>query len=208
MSASTPRRERPAATAARVRTGAHRSGRGLVGALVPSVLAVAAVTSLITALAVWQGETPDQPGAAASTTREQAALTTREQAATSRAPATSTPASPTATPTASATPSPTPSVKTTEPVAQDLEVVVLNQTTRSGLAGTVADRLRSSGWEVPAVGNFRGIVPATTVYYPDGAEAAALAVAEALPTAPRVRPRFGNLSTTRLTVVVTSSYPA
>lgn len=75
------------------------------------------------------------------------------------------------------------------------------------MPGSVADVLRGKGWTVPAVGNFRGIVPATTVYYPEGEEAAAQAAAESLPTDPRTRPRFGNLSTTRLTVVVTDSYP-
>lgn len=185
----------------RVRAGAHRSGRGLVGAVMPSVLAVAAVASLVTALAVWQGETPDQPGAAASTTRQEAAGPTGGTAPardTSPAPATSKAPSPTPTPSAT---------KTREPVSRDMEVVVLNQTSRGGLAGVVAAELRSAGWQVPAVGNFRGIVPATTVYYPDGAEADAMAVAKDLPTEPRVRPRFGNLSTSRLTVVVTDSYP-
>ncbi len=52
---------------------------------------------------------------------------------------------------------------------RDVEVVVLNQTSRGGLAGSVAEELRDKGWTVPAVGNFRGIVPATTVYYPAGA---------------------------------------
>jgi hypothetical protein len=186
-----------------MRAGAHRSGSGLVGALVPSALAVAAVTALITALAVWQGEEPDQPSAAASTTSA--------TAATTRAEATTAPPSPSASPTPTATPSKTkkasPTAEPTTPVARDLEIVVLNQTTRSGLASTVADRLRAAGWEVPAVGNFRGVVPSTTVYYPPGGEAEALAVANDLPTEPRTRPRFGNLSTTRLTVVVTSSYP-
>ena len=85
---------------------------------------------------------------------------------------------------------------------------MLNQTSRAGLAGVVADRLRAKGWTVAAVGNFHGTVPATTVYYPPGQEdAAAQTAAEDLPAAPRIRPRFGNLSTTRLTVVVTDSYP-
>ncbi len=197
MSTPRPRRQRPAATPPpRQRAGAHRGGSGVLAALLPSVLAVAAVASLVTALAVWQGETPDQPRAAASTTRQEG---TRPARATSSAPATREAPSPTPTPSAT---------KTRRPVARDMEVVVLNQTSRGGLAGTVADELRSSGWQVPAVGNFRGVVPATTVYYPDGAEADALAVARDLPTQPRVRPRFGNLSTTRLTVVVTDSYPA
>ena len=65
----------------------------------------------------------------------------------------------------------------------------------------------TAGWDVPAVGNFRGTVPATTVYYPAGGETAALAVARDLRATPRTLPRFGNLSTTRFTVVVTDSYP-
>ena len=70
MSTPRPRRQRPAATPPpRQRAGAHRGGSGVLAALLPSVLAVAAVASLVTALAVWQGETPDQPRAAASTTR-------------------------------------------------------------------------------------------------------------------------------------------
>ena len=167
----------------------------------PSLLAVAAVASLITALAVWRGEEPVQPGAVASDTT---------RAATK--PDVTTAATPTATPspsaTATATPTEAPS-ETSAPVAEsfDTEVVVLNQTSRAGLAGEVADRLRAAGWTVPAVGNFRGTVPATTVYFPDGEQSAAEALAADLPTEPRVRPRFGNLSTTRLTVVVTDTYP-
>jgi LytR cell envelope-related transcriptional attenuator len=184
------------------RRGAHRTGRSLVHALMPSVLAVAAVAALITSLAVWRGETPSQPSAAAATTTSQAAA--REalnqptsSGAASTAPVTTVPAS-------------TKAARGTTPaqeVGRDVEVVVLNQTSQAGLAGTVADVLRSKGWTVPAVGNFRGTVPATTVYYPPGDEAAAQAAAESLPTAPRIRPTFGNLSTSRLTVVVTDTYP-
>lgn len=169
-----------------------------MGALIPSALAVAAVASLITALAVWQGEAPDQPRAAASSAQEQS----------SRPEPTPTP-SPSVTASGSAAGESSPSSEPTasEQVARDLEVVVLNQTSRRGLAGSVADALRAEGWDVYAVGNFRGVVPDTTVYHPEGAEAEALAVARDLPTEPRVKPRFGNLSTTRLTVVVTDSYP-
>jgi hypothetical protein len=84
---------------------------------------------------------------------------------------------------------------------------VLNQTSRAGLASEVAGILRADGWTVPAVGNFHGVVPATTVYYPPGEELAAQTAAEALQATPRIRPRFGNISTSRLTVVVTDSYP-
>ena len=183
------------------RQGAHRSGRGLVPAVLPSVLAVVAVAALITSLAVWRGQDPVQPQAAAATTSS----TPASREALSQAP------DPTSTKT-----SPLPTVPvTTAPVTtaparstlRDVQVVVLNQTSRAGLASRVADTLRADGWTVAAVGNFHGIVPATTVYYPPGEELAAQTAAEDLQATPRIRPRFGNLSTSRLTVVVTDSYP-
>jgi hypothetical protein len=192
------------------RHGAHRAHRSVLGALAPSVLAVAAVAALITALAVWQGEELDQPRAAASQSDQQAragqagASTQADSRSRRRAVAAAPSAAPATTPPASTSST---RVEGTKAAAPDLEVVVLNQTSRAGLAAQVADELRGEGWEVPAVGNFRGVVPSTTVYYPAGAETTALAVARDLPAEPRVRPTFGNLSTSRLTVVVTDSYP-
>jgi hypothetical protein len=198
------------------RRGAHRTGRSLTAALVPSLLAVVAVAALITSLAVWRGEDPTQPTAAAATS---AASRAALSAASGRPAGTPAPSPVTTVPSGT----PTPSTATAsggrthngsgaggtseKPAVRDVQVVVLNQTTRVGLAGSVAQVLRADGWTVPAVGNFRGTVPATTVYYPPGDEAAALAAAGSLPTAPRTRLTFGNLSTSRLTVVVTDSYP-
>jgi hypothetical protein len=184
----------------RVRRGAHRTSRAASATLLPSLLAILAVTSLITALYVWRGEDAKPPSAAA-------------------APAPSSSTSPTATVSTKATPK-----KSDEPVATtgspqatkhksrallraDIDIVVLNDTTRPGLASTAATQLRAKGWSVTGVGNFRGVVSATTVYYPVGHVAAAQAAAKSLPTPPRVLPRFGNLSTTRLTVVVAANYP-
>ena len=205
--------------APRPRRGAHRTGRSVLAALVPSVLAVLAVASVITSLAVWRGQEPmpDQ----AALTADRAALSEASTAASGTAgPSSATSAAsseagspsptPSGSPTSSSTTSPAPeqttaAEKTTDP--RTATVVVLNQTSRAGLAGQVARVLSSRGWTVPAVGNFRGVVSATTVYYPAGLEAAALAAAEDLPVPVRTRPRFGNLSETRLTVVVTDSYP-
>ena len=193
----------------RVRRGAHRTSRAATATLLPSLLAILAVTSLITALYVWRGEEAKPPSAAASsgTPTPQADPTTTPPAATTTAATepvkttTSAPATPTKTKT-----------KTKKDTAAELRasvaIVVLNQTSRSGLAATVATRLREKGWTVSSVGNFRGVVPATTVYYPVGMEAAANAAAKNLPTPPRVLPRFGNLSESRLTVVVTTNYPS
>ena len=198
----------------RVRRGAHRTRRSVLGALMPSVLAVAAVASLITALAVWQGEQPGQPvaDAAARTSSSVATPSARTDAAkavsTPPSVTTSTPETTPATEVEGTKAEATPSSKPSSSVDRTAyEVVVLNQSSRAGLAATVGQDLRDQGWTVPAVGNFRGIVPSTTVYYPAGAETAALAVAGDLRSEPRIRPRFGNLSTTRLTVVVTTSYP-
>ena len=183
------------------RQGAHRSGRGLVPAVMPSVLAVVAVAALITSLAVWRGQDPVQPQAAAATTSS----TPASREALSQAPETATPkASPSATVPVTTAPVTTVPARSTP---RDVQVVVLNQTSRAGLASHVADALRGAGWTVAAVGNFHGTVPATTVYYPPGDELAAQTAAEDLQATPRIRPRFGNLSTSRLTVVVTDSYP-
>ncbi len=197
----------------RVRRGAHRTRRSVLGALMPSVLAVAAVASLITALAVWQGEQPGQPvaDAAARTSSSGATPSARTDAAKAvSTPSSVTPSTPEASPATEVEGTKAEATPSSKPASVDrtaYEVVVLNQSSRAGLAATVGQDLRDQGWTVPAVGNFRGIVPATTVYYPVGAETAALAVAGDLRSEPRIRPRFGNLSTTRLTVVVTTSYP-
>lgn len=175
----------------RVRRGAHRTARDVVATVLPSLLAVAAVTSLVTALYVWRGEAVQPPRVAAA------------EASTTDRPTTHQPT--THQPTATA-PAPTPPGPAETP-APAAEVVVLNQTGRSGLAASVAERLRSKGWTVSGVGDFHGVVPATTVYYPAGQQASARAAAKSLPTPARLRPRFGNLSTSRLTVVVTDSYP-
>lgn len=192
------------------RRGAHRTSRSLTGAVVPSLLAVLAVTALVTALYVWRAEDPGTQEAAASTDRS-TTLPMTGASAPGTPPATSTPSSAAAPASPSTTaPAPTPRATRSRPPADEatIEVVVLNQTSRGGLAARVADALRGKGWTVPATGNFRGVVPATTVYYPPGAEDAALSVARDLPTEPRIRPRFGNLSTSRLTVVVTDTYPS
>jgi hypothetical protein len=182
--------------------------------LLPSLLAILAVTSLITALYVWRGEESQPPSAAASGTSpthgSRAAPPTTTAAPPTTSPAT-TASDPTTNEPATTTTSARASRKTATSAAQlraSIAIVVLNQTARAGLASAVATRLRAKGWTVSGVGNFRGLVPATTVYYPPGQEAAATAAAKSLPTPPRVLPRFGNLSLTRLTVVVAADYPS
>ncbi len=177
----------------RQRHGAHRTRRDVTGPLIASLLAVAAVAALITALYVWRGEDDEVVGAAA-----------RSDTSTISPPADSPAPTP---PSSSSAPASSPAAA--RPVHADIpEVVVLNQTERAGLAGAVAARLREQGFDVVGTGSFRGTVPATTVYFPEAADREALVVAKALPGEPRTRPRFGNLSSELLTVVVTDSYPS
>ncbi|MGN6331794.1 MAG: LytR C-terminal domain-containing protein [Motilibacteraceae bacterium] len=204
----------------RDRRGAHRMQRGPVQALVPGLLAVAAVAALVVAVLVMRGTAPSTTttAAAGATSTPQAttsaaaggspssvaSASSSADATGSAAPTDSAAASPTPTD-ASATPGSTGEGTATDGVKSSAVVVVLNQTRISGLAGQVAQTLRSAGWTVSGTGNFSGNVPATTVYYPEGMQAAAEALAADVPGPDRVRPRFGNLSKDKLTVIVTSA---
>lgn len=194
----------------RDRRGAHRMQRGPLQAVVPGLLAVAAVAALVVAVLVMRGTAPNTTVAAGATSSPRAS-TAASATATPAGTSSSTPsgaASPTSdgtTPTADASPTPSGTVSGSGDVKSSASVVVLNQTRIGGLAGRVAQTLRDAGWTVTSTGNFSGNVPATTVYYPDGMQAAAEALAADVPGPDRVRPRFGNLSKDKLTVIVTSA---
>lgn len=124
--------------------------------------------------------------------------------------ATSAPTPPTTPPTTEAptpeptatTPAPKPKPKAKPaPVLRNVPVGVFNNTRTSGLARTVAAKVRAAGWTVSGVGNWRGSVPATTVYYPAGLEKQAQTLARDLDFG-RVRPRVAPMSTDRLTLVL------
>jgi hypothetical protein len=134
-----------------------------------------------------------------------------EQAASS--PASSPSASPTpspvappaaAAPRAAASPVlPTPTVAPPARVA----VTVLNNSRIPRLAARGAQRFTAAGWPVAAVGNFRGRIPVTTVYYDPGQEAAARELAGAVDGVARVRPRFAGLPARGVVVVLTREFP-
>ena len=88
-----------------------------------------------------------------------------------------------------------------------LPVTVLNNSRIPGLAARGAERFRAAGWPVAAVGNFRGRIPVTTVYYDPGLEPAARELAGAVEGIVRVRPRFEGLPARGVVVVLTREYP-
>ena len=85
--------------------------------------------------------------------------------------------------TPTATPTPTPTIVPT--VDPSLNVNVLNGTTTTGLAKTVADKLTAAGWKVGSYANAdNSAIAATVVYFGKPADqAAALGVAQSLPGA-------------------------
>jgi len=83
-------------------------------------------------------------------------------------------------------------------------VLVLNNSTVTGLGAATADRIRSAGWPVAGVGNLTGRTARTTVYYAEGYKAQAVELAQRLPGSQDVQPRYEGLpGSARLTLVVT-----
>lgn len=128
----------------------------------------------------------------------------------SASPSASRSASPSASPTktSSASPSATPSSSPTPPpvIDRSVPVVVLNATSRTGLAAEVAKRLRAKGWTVTSVGNWRGGVPTTTVYATGRAAAAATMRYDAKP-ADATRPTRDGMPKNRIVLVIGADFP-
>jgi hypothetical protein len=85
--------------------------------------------------------------------------------------------------------------------------VVLNSTSRTGLAAKVAASLRRDGWTVVSVGNYRGGRLAVTTVFARGHEDAVATMGKDLRGANLVKPPTGAMNPTRLTVVIGASYP-
>ena len=85
-------------------------------------------------------------------------------------------------------------------------VGIANQTDVVGLEELARERLQEGGWEVPAVSGFVGDVPETTVYYPEGQQDAAEALAAQFPEIGRVMPTFEGINNTRLVVILVDDY--
>lgn len=81
-------------------------------------------------------------------------------------------------------------------------LTVLNNSRVPALAARSARHYRDGGWPVAVVGNFRGRIARTTVYYEPGQQGPAEALAAEFGV-PRVLPRFAGLPGRGLTVVVT-----
>jgi hypothetical protein len=88
-------------------------------------------------------------------------------------------------------------------------VVVLNNTTIPGLAGTAGADLTAGGWTVTATDNFQNTIESTAAYY-DPADpankAAAVALQAQFPWIVRVIERFADLPPSPIVLVLTAQY--
>jgi LytR cell envelope-related transcriptional attenuator len=87
-------------------------------------------------------------------------------------------------------------------------LIVLNNTTISGLAKSARARLQRGGWAVSAVGNLRNTIVSSCAYYDPAnpnARAAAQALVTQFPAIKRVKERFAELPRGPIVVVLTGA---
>lgn len=84
-------------------------------------------------------------------------------------------------------------------------VEVYNNSNISGLAGRVAEKADVAGWKVVGSDNWRGTIPASTVYYPERLTRAAEVLAKDLGIQ-RLMPAVAPMKLDRLTVILTPDY--
>lgn len=153
------------------RSGLRTGGFVLLG------LAVVLLVAGLVSLRADDGHSSAQ-GATTSTTAPTTEPPTTQPSTTTAAPAPTTQAPTTQAPTTPAPP-PTTVAPPTDP-RTTTGVVVLNNSTVTGLASRAAEDVRADGWTVREVGNLTGRTPTTTVYYPEGRADAARALAAAV----------------------------
>ena len=184
--------------------GEPRRSTSLLSVLASSTLATLAVIVLVGVLILAFGENSADEQAETVATSPTTLVGPPPGVTPPPSPSPRAEPSPTPTPTPTSTPTPTP---TPTPAVAKVPVVVLNQTTVTGLAARFQKELEAGGWRVSGIDDFRGNVPATTVYFPPGLRAAAKALMAQFPQVGRIRPAFTGISTTQLTVILGKDFP-
>ena len=173
--------------------------------LLPPLSAVGAVVLVIVLLLVLNSRStpPHNAGPAISVPPRSSTPAVAPPPSTS--PSASASASVAPTPTAPAPPVSEPPA-TTQPTVAKVAVTVLNNSRQTGLGHEVAAELRAKGWPIAKVGNYRGRLAMTTVYYLPGQLPQARELAREFPQIRRVAPRFAGLPGSGLTLVVTRDW--
>lgn len=104
---------------------------------------------------------------------------------------------------------PTKSTSSTSAAAGKLPLVVLNNTTTQGLASQAKATFVAGGWQVTSVGNLKDNILSTCAYYDPntpGAQQAAEALMRQFPAIKRTAPKFAELPSGPIVVVLTPDY--
>jgi hypothetical protein len=195
-------------------TPPRRTGPTPLGRVVlPAALAVVSGVALVLGWVTLQDERAQTAARAVPTASTRASVpaapvvSTSPTAVASTAPVVvASPTAPAASAPAASGSAPAPPPPASAAVDRSVPVVVLNSTTRTGLAAKVAAQLRKAGWTVVSIGNYRRRLAATTVFAEGHANAVATIKAD-LPTDESVRPPAGAMNPARLTVVLGPDYP-
>jgi hypothetical protein len=182
---------------------AHRKNVPSPRGYVPSSGLIVLTVMVVIGAAGWLGWLVVDDDAA------RAADTAPSSATSAPAPA---PAPESSEPTADATPAPSEPEPEPEPepektseapaeVRREADVAVLNNSGVTGAARAFSVKVTGAGWTVQGIGNWRGAIPANTVYYPAGLQAQARLLAEDVGIE-RVLPRVAPMGADRLTIIL------
>ncbi|WP_110206590.1 LytR C-terminal domain-containing protein [Nocardioides daejeonensis] len=111
------------------------------------------------------------------------------------------------TPPATPDPEPTQKPRKTKPPVKrgSIYVEVYNNSNVAGLAGRTAKTATDAGWQVVGSDNWRGTIPASTVYFPPRLERAARLLGKDLGIT-RLMPAVAPMRFDRLTVILTPDF--
>ncbi len=156
------------------------------GVVLPTRLLALCISAVAVAALVFVANDPDQ-------------APTEDAATPAVGKSASTPTETPTTPAASTTPKPKPIKR------GDVFVEVFNNTRTKGLAGGVADKAKTAGWNVVGSDNWYGAVDGTSVYYPPRLKEAARALGRDLGIK-HLRPAEEPMRFDRVTVILTDDY--
>lgn len=195
--------------------------KGERGQVLSSLVAVAAVVAIVAGLLVLfgtrghdseadepSGATSPKPGAQPTSGPSTIAASIPGPSSKPTEPATTPTEAPSSTPTTAPSSQPTepPATQpTTIPPAERPAAEIYNNTSRKGLADSVAGRARQAGWTVAGADNWHGKIAESTVYYPPGMLDAANQLARDIGVG-RTKGALDNMKKDRLTVILTSDY--
>lgn len=180
--------EQPAGTSTPKPSGKPGSGPSTVGASVPKP----------------SGEPTTEP--TSEPTAEPSKEPSKEPSTAPSSKPPSTEPSETAQPTQPTSQAPQATQPVTIPADERPAIEVYNNTSRKGLADSVAGRARQAGWTVAgSPDNWHGKIAESTVYYPPGMLDAANQLARDLGIG-RTKGALDNMKKDRLTVILTSDY--